>query len=156
MLKMVLKIVAALFAVGFVILQFFRIDQTNPPALAAEALETAVTVPPDIALIFGRSCNDCHSHKTVYPWYANVQPAAWFLKDHVEHGKEHLNLSKFNSYDRKKKIKKLEEICDEVEAGNMPLASYLWLHRDAVMNESEKKVLCSWTAIEIAKLEAME
>ncbi len=152
MIKKIIKVLAILIAVGLIAIQFFRIDKTNPPINESETLETAVAVSPDIALILGRSCNDCHSNKTVYPWYSNVQPAAWFLKDHIEDGKHELNMSVFNTYNAKKKVKKLEEICEQVESAEMPLPSYLWIHRDAALSESERKALCDWTKAEIAKL----
>lgn len=155
-MKRALKILLVLLAVVMLGMQLFRIDQTNPPVQAADTLEAAVTVPPDIGMILGRSCNDCHSHKTVFPWYANIQPSGWFLKGHIDHAKEHLNFSEFNKLDPKRKVRKLEEICDEVTNGNMPLPSYLWLHRDAVLSQTEKDALCSWTASEIQKLELIE
>lgn len=145
MTKKILKILLVVLVVGLVVIQFFRIDKTNPQVNAAETLEAAVDVPPDIKLILGRACNDCHSNQTIYPWYSNVQPAAWFLKSHIDDGRRHLNFSVFNTYDAKKKAKKLEEICEEVESSAMPLPSYLWIHRDAVVSESEKKALCDWT-----------
>lgn len=153
MVKKTLKISVIVLAVAFVVLQFFQIDKANPPVVEAETLEAAIVVPPDIAFIMGRSCNDCHTNKTIYPWYANIQPAGWFLKDHIDEGKRKLNLSQFNTFDKKKKAKKLEEICDEVESGRMPLPSYLWIHRYAALAESEKKALCDWANLAIVKLE---
>lgn len=138
---------------GFGAIQFFRIDHTNPPINSSDTFESAVLVPPDIALILGRSCNDCHSHKTIYPWYSYLQPSAWFLRDHVDHGRSHLNFSIFNTYDSKKKRKALEEICEEVEAARMPLPSYLWLHRDAVLTANDGKALCDWANAEIERIE---
>ena len=154
MFKEISKIVVVVLAAVFVVLQFFQIDKTNPAIVEAETLEAVVAVPPDIALIMGRSCNDCHTHKTLYPWYANVQPAGWFLKDHIDEGKRKLNLSLFNTYDAEKKAKKLDEICEMVESGEMPLPSYLWIHRDSVLSENEKKALCDWTKEAIGRLEA--
>lgn len=154
MFRKILKITAITLAVGFVVMQFFQIDKTNPPIVAADTLEAAMAVPPDIALIIGRSCSDCHTNKTIYPWYAYIQPSGWFLRDHIDHAKEHLNLSQFNTYELKKKKKKLEEICEQVEYGEMPLPSYLWLHRDAVVSESDRKAVCDWTKQEIERLEA--
>lgn len=139
--------------VVFIVMQFFAIDKTRPPIVDTETLEAAVNVPPDIALILGRSCNDCHSHKTVYPWYASVQPAGWFLKDHIEHGSEHMNFSVFNTYSTDKKAKKLDEICEEVKSERMPLPSYLWIHRYAILSESERQALCTWAEAESRKLE---
>jgi len=152
MLKKALKIIALVIVAGLIIIQFFRIDKANPPIVESETLEAAISVPPDVSLILGRSCNDCHSHKTVYPWYSNVQPVAWWLKDHIEHAQSHLNFSKFNTYDTKKKAHKLEEVCDEVRDGKMPLPSYLWGHSDAALSESDKSVLCDWANAERAKL----
>ena len=153
MVKKILKVAAIAIVIGFITLQFFQIDKTNPPIVESETLEAAVAVPPDVALIMGRSCNDCHTNKTVYPWYANIQPAGWFVKDHIDEGKRKLNLSKFNTFDTKKKIKKLEEICEKVESSEMPLPSYLWIHRYAALSESERKALCDWTKQAIAALE---
>lgn len=138
--------------VAFVILQFFRVDKINPPIVQADTLDAAVSVPPDIALIIGRSCNDCHSHKTIFPWYTNIQPGGWFMKDHVDHGRSHLNFSVFNTYETKKKDHKLEEICEMVESRQMPLPSYLWLHRDAVLSDGEAKALCDWANAEREKI----
>lgn len=151
-MKKALKLAAIALVIAFIGLQFFQIDKTNPPITDTETLEAAVAVPPDVALILGRSCNDCHTNKTIYPWYANIQPAGWFLKDHIDEGKKELNLSKFNTFETKRKLKKLEEICEQVETTEMPLPSYLWIHRDAALTETERKALCDWTRTSIAKL----
>ena len=152
MIKKILKILAAIIIVALVIIQFFRIDKTNPPVVEAETIDAAIAVPPDIKLILGRSCNDCHSNNTIYPWYTNVQPVAWFLKDHIDEARRELNFSVFNTYSAKRKAKKFEEICEQVEAAEMPLQSYLLLHRDAVLSESDAKALCDWAREEGAKI----
>lgn len=144
-MKKALKISLLILAVAFIVLQFFQIDKANPEISQAETIDAVVSVPPDVKIILGKACNDCHTNSTRYPWYSYVQPNGWFLKDHVEHGREHLNLSKFATYDARKQAKKLEEICEEVSEGNMPLPSYLWIHRDAVLTDAEKKTLCDWT-----------
>src|SRR5687767_5104660 len=123
-MKKLAKVVVILF-VGFLVLQLFQVDKTNAPINAADTLEATVAVPAGVAEILGRSCNDCHSNKTVYPWYSYVQPAGWFLRDHVDHGKEHLNFSVFKTYSVEKQGKKFDEICEQVEASAMPLPSYL-------------------------------
>lgn len=154
-MKKAIKIAAVTVLGLLAVLQFFRVDRTNPQIVGAETLEAVVAVPADIAEILGRSCNDCHSHKTVFPWYTNIQPAGWFMKDHVDHGRSHLNFSIFNSYDAKKRAKKLEEICDEVSSGRMPLPSYLWLHGDAVLSGSDGKALCDWAEQERKRIEGL-
>ena len=152
MIKKILKILAIVLVATFVVIQFFRIDKTAPAIVQAETLEAAVSVPPDVSLILGRSCNDCHSNTTIYPWYSNIQPAAWFLKNHIDDGRRQLNFSVFNTYTAKRKAKKLEEVCEQVESKEMPLPSYLWIHWDSILKDTEAKALCDWANQEKAKI----
>lgn len=151
-MKKVIKIFAVIVVVSLVVIQFFRIDKSAPAVVQGETLESAVIVPPDVALILGRSCNDCHSNTTIYPWYSNIQPTAWFLKSHIDDGRRHLNFSVFNTYTAKKKAHKLEEICEQVESRLMPLPSYLWIHGDASLKETEANALCDWASQEKGKI----
>ncbi|MFN2501974.1 MAG: heme-binding domain-containing protein [Pyrinomonadaceae bacterium] len=145
MLKKVIKIAVVVLAGAFIVIQFFGIDKANPPVNSDDTLEAAVAVPADISMILARSCNDCHSNKTTYPWYSHVQPFSWFLKDHIDEGRRELNFSVFNTYSNEKKAKKLDEICQEVGSAAMPLPSYLWIHGDAVLSASDATALCDWT-----------
>jgi len=154
MVKKILKILVIVLAVVFLVMQLFQVDKANPPIVENQTLEAVVSVPADISLILSRSCNDCHSHKTIFPWYTRIQPGGWFMKDHIDHGRKHLNFSVFNTYEPKKKAHKLEEVCEMVEAAAMPLPSYLWLHGDAALSASDAKALCDWANAERAKLPA--
>jgi len=151
-MKKALKILGILIFAGFVVLQFFRIDKTAPPIVQGETLEAAVSVPADVSQIMVHSCNDCHTNATIYPWYSNVQPFGWFLKNHIDEGRQKLNFSIFNTYTAQKKAKRLDDICDQVESKEMPLPSYLWIHRDAVLSDSDAKALCDWAKQESGKI----
>jgi len=144
-MKKAIKFTVIILAVAFLAIQFFQIDKANSPINESETMEAVLAVPPDVKLILGKSCNDCHTNKTIYPWYAYIQPAGWFLKSHIDDGKRHLNFSVFATYDAKKRAKKLEEICEQVTSAEMPLPSYTWIHRDAVLTESERTAVCDWT-----------
>ena len=152
MLKKILKITIIVLALGFVAIQFIRPDFTNPPIVASETLAASTALPADVQMVISRSCNDCHSNQTTYPWYSKVTPFNWFLADHIEHGREELNFSKWNTYGNDKKVRKLEEICEVIERAEMPLPSYLWIHRDAVLSESDSRLLCDWTKAETGRL----
>lgn len=145
MIRKFFKVFIIGLAIIFVGIQFVRIERLNPPVVAGETLESAVAVPADVSQILARSCNDCHSHNTTYPWYAQVQPFAFYLDDHILEGRSELNFSKFNTYEPKRKARKLEEICEEVTSKAMPLPSYLWIHGDAVLTQSQAQTLCDWT-----------
>jgi hypothetical protein len=151
-MKRVLKIAIIVLAFLFIAAQFVRPDRTNPPINQAETLEASTAVPADVAAVMSRSCNDCHSHKTIYPWYSNVTPFNWFLANHISEARREMNFSVWNTYAPKKKAKKLEEICEQIEAGEMPLPSYLWIHRDAVLEPSQAKLLCDWAKAERSRI----
>lgn len=152
MIKKILKIIAVITVVGIVVMQLFRIDRSNPPIVEAETIEAAVTVPENVAVILDRSCNDCHTNKTVYPWYSNIQPFGWFVKNHIDDGRKELNFSLFATFPSKRKIKKLEEICEQLESKDMPLPSYLWIHRSSALSDTERKTLCDWAKLEKGKI----
>jgi len=91
-----------------------------------------------------KSCFDCHSNQVNLPWYAKVAPSSWLLSAHIREGKSHLNFSAWGDYTRREKIGLLEEIRDEVVSGNMPVKSYLLIHRDAKLNSEKISVLSEW------------
>ena len=131
---------AALFLIG----QFIRPSFTNPPVNPDDRIEASVDVPPDVAAILKRSCSDCHTNETTYPWYSQISPVNWWLKNHVDEGRGELNFSTWGTYTPKRKAKKLEEVCEQVGSGAMPLPSYLWGHRDAALTAEDSKLLCGW------------
>lgn len=156
MIKKILKVFVLVIIATLAVIQFFPIDKTNPPIVEDESLEAVFTVPDNVRAILERSCSDCHSHKTVYPWYAYVQPAGWFLKSHIDDGRKELNFSILGTYSPKKKARKFEEICEKLESKEMPLPSYLWIHRDSILREGEAKALCDWASRERERIELPE
>jgi len=153
-IKKILKRIAILSVVVFIAMQLYRPDRTNPPIVQAETLEATTQVPENVAAILKRSCNDCHSHQTVYPWYSNVAPFSWGLAFHIDEGQLELNYSIWNTYSAKKKQRKFDEMCEQVTSGAMPHNQYLWLHSEARLSEADKKILCDWAEIEKAKIPA--
>lgn len=151
-MKKILKIVAIVLVLAFIVIQFIRPDFTNPPVNPAETLEASTEVPEKVQAILTRSCRDCHSNETKYPWYSYIQPSASFLAGHIEDGRKEMNFSVWNTYTQTKKARKLEEICSETSAKQMPLPSYLWIHWNAKLSDEEIKILCDWTEREKSKI----
>lgn len=151
-MKKALKIIAIVLVLGFIGIQFIRPNFTNPPVNASESLQATMQIPENVQAILKTSCMDCHSNETVYPWYSKIQPSAWFLADHIEEGRRELNFSVFNTYTPRRKKKKLEEVCEQIQAKEMPLPSYLWIHWDAKLNDEQIKTLCDWASSEREKI----
>lgn len=137
------KIFIALLVV-LVVLQFFQIDKTNPAVDESKDFLKTQNTPEEIASIIKTSCYDCHSNESKYPWYSNVQPAGWFLKGHIDEGREELNFSTFTDYELKRQDHKLEECIEYIEKDEMPLGSYNLVHREAALTEAQKNILIDY------------
>jgi Haem-binding domain len=137
------------FVIGLLVIflgiQFIRPARTNPAIDQTQTIEAHTQMTPEVAAILDRSCRDCHSHKTVWPWYTQVAPVSWWLSNHVNDGRRDLNMSEFGKLPRDRQDRKLRQMCDEVSDGMMPLSSYLPMHPNARLSEQDKKVLCDWT-----------
>ena len=151
-MKKILKIAAIVLFSIFVIVQLIRPERINPSIVDAEILESSIEVPEKVSQILARSCNDCHTNNTRYPWYSNVTPFNWFLVRHIEEGRRELNFSKWNTYDKSRQRRKLGDICEQITDRQMPLPSYLWIHSEARLSAEDVKVLCDWTDVEIKRL----
>lgn len=155
-MKRILKIIALALFIVFIVIQFVRPDRTNPPIVEAETLEASTELPENVGKILTRSCSDCHSNKTEYPLYSEIAPASWFLAGHISEGRQKLNFSVWNTYETKKKLRKLDDICEQAKTKAMPLPSYLWIHWSAKPTDEEIKVLCGWTQSESRRLAKAE
>ena len=153
-MKKALKIIAIGVAILFVLAQFVRPDLSQQPTVPGQELEATTEMPRHVATVLERSCNDCHTYRTDFRWYSQITPVSWWLKDHIDEGREHLNFSVWNTYNKDRKVRKLEEVCEQVESREMPLPSYTWAHWDAPLTTEEIRSICDWTKAETSRLEA--
>lgn len=144
-MKIFKKLLIVLLVV-FVVAQAFRPEKNNSNDTSKD-ISNSYVVPENVKTILAKACNDCHSNNTRYPWYAEIQPVAWWINDHVKDGKKHLNFNEFDGYRIARQYKKLEECIDEVKDGEMPLASYTIIHKDAKLSDDEKQILFTWCEI---------
>ena len=129
-------------------IQLYRPSHSNPPVDPSRTLEAAVPVPPAIENILSRSCNDCHSDQTQWPWYSNVAPVSWIVANHVTSGRRHLNFSEWFRSDvddpAEYTHQKLVSACRELKLGRMPLLSYTFLHPTARLSTKDVQTFCDW------------
>lgn len=121
-----------------IIIQFIPFDRSNPPVTAE------IRVQEDVSAILKRSCYDCHSNTTDWPWYAHVAPVSFFIVDDVHEGREHLNFSSWQNYSAEKKKKLAGEMLDEIREGDMPLFTYTIIHQGTKLSDSEIKTIQAW------------
>jgi hypothetical protein len=141
---MIKKIALGLLIV-FVALQFIRPTRNSSTTLSTNDISKAYIVPENVLKVFEKSCYDCHSNNSAYPWYTNIQPIGLWMQQHIDEGKDELNFSEFKSYSIKRQLKKMKEIRNEINEDEMPLSSYLIIHRDANLNNEQKKNIIDWT-----------
>ena len=141
-----MKKVAYILLGVLVVIQFFRpaknINTTS--AATANDISKLYAVPENVMGILKTSCYDCHSNNTVYPWYNNIQPVAWWLNHHVEEGKREINFNEFATYPARRQYKKMEEVIDQVKEDEMPLSSYTIIHTNAKLSQEQKAALTDW------------
>lgn len=152
LVRKILKWTAIALAAVFAALQFIRPARTNPPVDESRVIQAHMRVTPEVTAILDRSCNDCHSNQTRWPWYSNVAPVSWFVVNHVNVGRREMNFSDWAQYDSEHQKGLLKDICQEVKSGAMPMSSYLRLHSEAKLTTEDVKVLCDWANNESQRL----
>jgi hypothetical protein len=150
------RLLALVLGVAFVGVQFMRPERENPEVRFEDSLQALSPMSPEAAAVFDRSCRDCHSNETRWPWYSEVAPVSWFVAGHVDHARRHLNVSEWSRYDRTRAAHKIEEMCEEAREGRMPLPSYLWIHHGARTSSADVEALCAWSAAARAAMGATE
>lgn len=140
-----LKRVSVATVVLLLAMQAYRPARTNPAFDPAHEIHAVTTMDPQIAPVFNRSCDDCHSNRTAWPWYSKIAPASWLVVSDVNRGRAALNFSEWGRYDAGAQQKHLKEICGEVSEGEMPAAQYLLMHPRARLSATERQAVCRWT-----------
>ena len=136
-----MKKLAILILLVFIGIQFVPMDV---PADVPTKAEDAIEAPDNVQAILKRSCFDCHSNHTVYPWYSNIAPVSWFTKGHVKKAREKMNFSTWASYEDEKKLKFLEKIPKAIQS-KMPLPNYLIMHQEAKLSDADREAIKAWT-----------
>jgi hypothetical protein len=143
-MKNILKKLFIVLLIAFVGLQFVRSPKNESDAVFSTNITTKYAVPTNVMTSLKAACYDCHSNNTNYPWYSKIQPVSWWLADHIEDGKKHFNFDEFTSYSIRRQYRKLEEINEEIEAGEMPLKSYTLIHGHAKLSNEQKVEIANW------------
>lgn len=127
-----------------VVMQFFQPLANQSNKINDTHLEKTYAVPQKVKAILAQSCYDCHSDDTHHPWYYRFQPLGWYMAAHIKEGKKALNFSEFGTYSNRRQRNKFRSMLNQVKNGEMPLASYTLVHRNAKLSPEEKQILMDW------------
>ena len=136
--------VATAAALVFAGLQLIPVDRRNSPIDQSRTFFATETPPAGVEAILRRSCLDCHSNQTRWPWYSYVAPVSWIVADDVHKARRQMNLSEWAGYSEKKREERLNGICEQVVNGDMPEGKYALIHRRARVSKDESADICRW------------
>ncbi|MBT8190316.1 MAG: heme-binding domain-containing protein [Saprospiraceae bacterium] len=132
------KVLLAALAI-LVIIQVFSIDKTNPPVDESIDFFSTTQIPGDVMGLLKHACADCHSYKTKYPWYTNIEPVSWWIKGHIDHGRGNLNFSEWGDYSKEDQVHFIRECIEVIEEKRMPLTIYALSHKEARLSDSDRQ-----------------
>ena len=136
--RFTLKKVGLVLGILLLLIQSIRIDKTTQPVDDQKDFISLVVPNQEVASILKTSCYDCHSNQPIYPWYSNIAPVSWWIKNHINEGRHHLNFSVWGDYSDKRKHHKLEECIEMIEEDEMPMSSYTLIHKNAALSDAQK------------------
>jgi len=145
-----LKQAAVIFVVIFAAVQLVRPDHTNPRIDVSRTIEAQVGTASGLVAILDRSCRDCHSNATVWPWYTQVAPLSWLMARGVAEGRKAVNFSEWGAYPPNRQRTLISASCDDVSSGRMP-GPWTLLHPEARLSPQDVETICA-AARQIAPL----
>ena len=137
-----LKRAALAFLIGFAAAQLIRPDRTNPPSEANRTIRAHAGTSSGLAAVLDRSCRDCHSNDTVWPWYSQVAPASWLMAYGVKEGRKVVNFSEWSTYPTAQQRGLLDLSCISAKAGKMP-GAYAWLKPETKLSPQDIETICA-------------
>ena len=128
----------------FIGVQFIPKDNNRQLHISKYDIRNLYIIPKNTLKMIEKSCFDCHSNNTDYPWYSKIQPVRYFLDNHIREGKNMLNFSEFGNYSERRKRNKIRSIISQIQEGKMPISTYTIIHREADLSNQDKKIIIDW------------
>lgn len=132
---------------------------SNPPIDPTRTVEAQLEIPAPMKALLDRSCRDCHSNQTRWPWYSHVAPAKWMVARDVAKARSIMNFSEWTESAGKKldlAVGMLAASCSDVTVGRMPKREYAFLHTEARLSAADRKAFCEWSGAEGQRLILMK
>ena len=106
----------------------------------------------EVMTILKTSCFDCHSNQTDYRWYAHIVPVSFLIARDVSKGREALNFSEWSTYNKRKLVRKLGDIKEQITKKEMPMKIYTLMHPNTQLNQAQMLLITDWAEQETKKI----
>ena len=136
-LKIILGIVVVLAAA-----QVVRPDHANPASDPTHAIQPPPTAT-GLGAVLDRSCGDCHSNRTSWPWYTQLAPLSWLYGYGVSEGRKVVNFSEWNAYSPERQHALLGASCQDATTGKMSGGAYTLFHPEAKLSAQDVETICT-------------
>jgi hypothetical protein len=127
-MKIVKSVLIVISILGIIQIIPYGKDKTNPEVQTVPKWDSK-----ESESLFAKTCLDCHSNQTKWPWYSKIAPLSWIIYHNVKEGREHFNISMMG----KQKKNKFEDAAEELEEGEMPPLGYVLFHPEAKLSDNE-------------------
>lgn len=135
------KQAGVVFVALFAAAQLVRPDRANPPTDPSHTIQAHAGSA--LAAVLDRSCGECHSNATTWPWYARIAPVSWVLARAVAEGRNAVNFSEWGTYSPGQQRTLLAVSCDDASTGKMPGSAWTSLHPEAQLSEQDIATICA-------------
>jgi hypothetical protein len=122
--------------------QLIRPARANPATDASRTIQAQVGTTSRLAAVLDRSCGDCHSNGTVWPWYAQVAPVSWLMARGVAEGRRVVNFSEWAAYSPDRQQALLAMSCRAVSDGKMP-GPYTMVRPETRLSAQDIETICA-------------
>jgi hypothetical protein len=137
-----LKQVGVVFVVVFAAAQLVRPERANPPTDPNRTIQAHIGSASGLVTVLDRSCRDCHSNETVWPWYTQIAPVSWLMASGVSEGRKAVNFSEWVAYSREQQRDLLVASCEDARESRMP-GPYAWLRPETRLSAQDIETICA-------------
>lgn len=137
-----LKKAAVVSVAVFAAAQFIRPGRTNPVTEVNRTIQAQMGTASALPAVLDRSCGDCHSNRTVWPWYTGIAPVSWLMAHGVSEGRKVVNFSEWGAYSPEQQQALLMMSCEAASAGTMP-GVWTRLHPETRLSARDIETICA-------------
>src|SRR5215469_5360684 len=121
-------------------------------AKSSQMLLSGAEISPQILNVFERSCQNCHSDHTEWPWYSYVAPMSLMIESDVARARSRMNMSRWTEYGAEDQEADLTSLAASMRSREMPPSSYTMIHPQSKLSGAERQLIYDWARTERQRL----